>query len=59
MVRYVIVFSLALVAFLTYTFPPLADSKSFAAGLSRSILSALISGCLGCGLAWSLLAVLG
>lgn len=57
--KYVIVFSLALIAFLTFIFPPLEDSKKTAAMVARSLLTALIAGCLGCGLTWSLLAVLG
>ena len=57
--KYLIVFSLALVAFLTYTFPPLALSKKTGAQVARSLLSALIAGSLGCGLTWSLLSVIG
>lgn len=57
--KYLIVFSLALVAFLTFTFPPLLESRKTAAMAARGLLSALIAGCLGCGLAWSLAAVIG
>ena len=58
MLKYVIVFSLALASFLTYTFPPLSTSNKTAALVARGVLAGIIAGCLGCGLAWSLAAVL-
>ena len=58
MLKYFIVFSLALAAFLVYTVPPLASSCSFKAQVVRSIMAAVIGGCLGCGVGWSLAALL-
>ena len=44
-----ILHAVAFVAWLTYTFPPLANSKNKAAQTARAIVAAVLSGCIGFG----------
>lgn len=44
-----ILHAVAFVAWLTYTFPPLATSKNKAAQTARAIVAAVLGGCIGFG----------
>lgn len=47
-----------LVAYFTYTFPPLVCSKTHAARITRSILSIVIGGTIGFGIGSALTTIL-
>ncbi len=49
-----ILHAVAFVAWLTYTFPPLAAAKSERAQLLRAIISAVLALCIGAGLGHAL-----
>ena len=49
--KYLIIFSVLLVAYFVKTFPPLETSRSTGAKVAQVVLAAVIGGFLGCG--WS------
>lgn len=53
-----IIHAVLFVAWLTYTFPPLASSKNKAAQTARAVVMAVLSGCIGFGFGCALLEVL-